>query len=199
MPKILLNAGCGPREHSTRLPALFAMPEWREVRVDIDATVEPDLVASITDLAEVPDASVDALWSSHNIEHLFSFEVPRALGEFLRVLKPEGFAYLKVPDLQIIAQLVAADRLNEPAYEASAGAITPHDMIYGHAPSLAAGNLFMAHRTGFTANSLGLALRAAGFAMAVLKRREYLELSALAFKQSRDPAYHQQILAGLSF
>jgi len=199
MDRILLNVGCGPRANSGRLPEAFRTAGWREVRVDLDPGVQPDLVASITDLSGVPDGSVDALWSSHNIEHLYRFEVPNALQEFLRVLKPHGFAYLKTPDLQAVAQMIAADQLHDTAYESPAGPITPHDMVFGHEASVAGGNLFMAHRTGFTANSLGAAMRTAGFATAMLKRKQHLELSALGFKQDQTPEVYRQILAELAF
>jgi len=43
------------------------------------------------DMPAVADGSVDAIYSSHNIEHLYPDEIPVALKEFLRVLKPEGF------------------------------------------------------------------------------------------------------------
>ncbi|MDB5362585.1 MAG: Methyltransferase type 11 [Rhodospirillales bacterium] len=199
MEKILLNVGCGPRGSNLRLPELFRSQGWREVRVDLDPAVRPDLIASITDLSGVPDNSIDALWSSHNIEHLYRFEVPKALAEFLRVLKPEGFVYLKTPDIQAVAELIAADQLHEAAYESQAGAITPHDMIFGHEASIAGGNLFMAHHSGFTATSLGTALRTAGFATAMLKRKEYLELSALGFKQDQNQEVYRRILAELAF
>ena len=44
-------------------------------------------------------ASVDAVFSSHNIEHLYPHEVPLALKEFMRVLKPDGFVLMTCPDL----------------------------------------------------------------------------------------------------
>jgi predicted SAM-dependent methyltransferase len=40
----------------------------------------------------VASESVDAIFSSHNIEHLYPHEVPVALAEFIRVLKPGLFA-----------------------------------------------------------------------------------------------------------
>jgi predicted SAM-dependent methyltransferase len=51
----------------------------QELRLDIDASVAPDIVATMTDMSRVADASVDAVFSSHNIEHLDPHEVPVAL------------------------------------------------------------------------------------------------------------------------
>ena len=111
----------------------------------------------------VATASVDAVWSSHNVEHLYAHEVPVALAEFHRVLRPGGFALITLPDLQKVAELVAADGLEDVAYVSPAGPIRPLDMLYGWRRSIARGNLFMAHHTGFTAKTLGQALRRAGF------------------------------------
>lgn len=141
------------------------------MRLDIDPSVKPDVVASITDMSIVATDSVGAVWSSHNLEHLEAHEVPLALGEFLRVLEPGGFLLITMPDLQMVAARVAADLLEEPAYTSPAGPISPIDMLYGHRASIARGNHFMAHRTGFTAKSLSSALEHAGF-VAVKTQRE---------------------------
>ena len=85
---------------------------------------------------------MDAVWSSHNVEHLYPHEVPVALAEFRRVLKPEGFAIVTCPDLQAVAELVAQDKLTQPAYQSPSGPISPLDILYGHRPALALGNLF---------------------------------------------------------
>lgn len=52
------------------------------MRLDIDYQVKPDLVSSITNLSILDDNSVDAVYSSHNLEHIYNFEVPIALAEF---------------------------------------------------------------------------------------------------------------------
>lgn len=177
----VLHVGCGaPGPH--KLPAgFFPQEEWAEIRLDIDPAVAPDVVASITDMAAVADASVDAVWSSHNLEHLFPHEVPLALAEFRRVLRPDGFALMTMPDLQQIAALVAADRLTEAAYLSPMGPITPLDMLYGHTASLAQGNAFMGHRGGFTARSLEAALLAAGFPIVRVVRDSGYALWATAY------------------
>lgn len=147
-----------------RLPVIFQAPEWLEVRMDIDPAVKPDVVGTITDMNAIAPASVDAIWSSHNLEHVNSFEVPKVLAEFRRVLKADGFALITLPDLRAVARAIADDRLTEPLYVSPSGPISPLDVVFGHQPSMAAGNLYMAHRTGFTARTLGQALIDAGFA-----------------------------------
>ena len=179
--RTVLHVGCGVSD-PRKLPAeFFPAGEWREIRLDLDPGVAPDIVASITDMAAVADASVDAVWSAHNLEHLFAHEVPRALAEFRRVLRPGGFALVTVPDLQRAAALIAEDRLAEPAYLSPAGPVAPLDMLYGHGVAIAAGNGFMAHRTGFTARTLEAALLGAGFPVVRVLRDERFALWAAAY------------------
>lgn len=153
-----LHVGCGP----ARLPEpLFPAAQWREIRLDIDPATQPDIVASLTDIP-VADGSVSAVFSSHNVEHLAPHEVPVALGEFYRVLKPGGFCIVAVPDVQQACSMIAQGRGEDTAYIAPCGEITPWDVIFGHA-GMRRDNPFMAHRTGFTLGSLHRAMVAAGF------------------------------------
>ena len=165
-----LHVGCGQKRQAQTTRG-FNQANWHETRLDIDPAVSPDILGSMTDMTAIADGRMDALYSSHNIEHLYAHEVPLALREFFRVLTPEGFAVITCPDLQTIAELVAQGKLTDKAYDSPAGPITPMDVIYGHSPSLAAGHLFMAHRTGFTLHTLIAALRHAGFQPAIGHRQ----------------------------
>src|SRR5437773_716115 len=113
-PKLLVNLGSGPKG-STRLPAMFAA--WRELRVDVDARAAPDILADLTDLSAIESGSVDAVWSAHCIEHLYLYEVGKAIAEAHRILTDDGFLCLIVPDLQTIAEYIATDRLHEVVYQ----------------------------------------------------------------------------------
>jgi SAM-dependent methyltransferase len=181
--KKFLHVGCG----ESRIPDVgpgFRSGEWSEIRLDIDPAASPDIVSSMLDMPLVPSASVDAVYSSHNIEHLYPHEVPLALAEFFRVLKPDGLLVLACPDLQSLSRLIVEDRLDQPAYMSPAGPIAPLDVLYGHRPQLAEGNLFMAHHTGFTLRTLVDATRAAGFRSVAGKRRDaYFDLWVVASKQ----------------
>jgi SAM-dependent methyltransferase len=182
----VLHVGCGffARE---KLPPLFRRPGWQEIRLDIDPEVQPDFVASLTDMHVIPDSAVDAVYSSHNVEHLYPHDVVPALREMRRVLKPDGFAFIKLPDLQEVARYVAEGKLEDPLYLSPVGPIAPLDILYGHRPSLAGGNLFMAHRTGFTAETLGAALIKAGFVAVLLQRDpSQFSLDAIAWRIMPD-------------
>lgn len=185
--KRVLNAGCGPAS-PLKLHAAFRTQEWIETRFDIEPGVRPDILGSIVDMAEIGSGTFDALWSSHNIEHIHTFEVPMALREFRRVLKDTGFALITCPDIECIAQLIVEGRLEEAAYVSPAGPITPLDMLFGHSASVARGHVSMAHNTGFTVDRLGKALIAAGFReVRVVKGRGY-DLWALAAATTLDEA-----------
>ena len=194
-PRRLLHVGCG-HAGQAHLPDCFAGPSWHEVRYDIDPAVQPDLVGSITEMGMLGDASFDAIWSSHNLEHLDAFEVPAALREFRRVLKPDGFALITLPDLRAIARQIANDRLTDALYQSPAGPISPLDMLFGHQASLMQGQRFMAHRGGFTARTLGQALLAAGFDEARVHEGSRWDLWAVASMAHTDPGLFAR-LAGV--
>ena len=182
--KSFLHVGCGPKRKDQTTKG-FATDDWNEIRFDIDESVQPDLVGTMTDMSSVATESVDALFSSHNIEHLYPHDVPVALAEFSRVLNADGFVVITCPDLVSVCKLVAEDKLTEAAYTSPAGPITPLDILYGHRPAMAHGNLYMAHRCGFTKKTLTADLQAAGFAtVGVIDRAEHFDLWAIASKKT---------------
>ena len=147
--KKFLHVGCGPAKKADTV-AGFNTDEWQEIRFDIDPSCKPDIIGTIVDMSVVADKSVDAIYSSHNIEHVFAHEVGHVLSEFRRVLADDGFVVLTCPDLQSVCEVVAADRLLEPIFQSPAGPVAPLDVLYGLRSSIAAGNHYMAHKCGFT-------------------------------------------------
>ena len=185
--KRLLHVGCGPKRKSSTTKG-FDTPQWTEIRYDIDRAVNPDFVGSMTDMSVIEDGSVEAVFSSHNIEHLYPHEVGVAMGEFFRILKPEGVVVLTCPDIQSVCELVARDKLTDTAYVSPAGPIAPIDILYGHRASMQNGNLFMAHKCGFTEKVLVATFKNAGFKRVASKRRNspYFDLWAIAAKTEID-------------
>jgi SAM-dependent methyltransferase len=178
-----IHVGCG-NKYKDKTTKEFNTIFWSEIRLDIDKNVNPDIVGSITDMSSIESGSVEAVFSSNNIEHIYAHEVPRALSEFLRVLKPDGFLVLTCPDLQSVCALVAEDKLLEPMYVSPVGPVSPLDTLYGYGPFLSRGDLYMAHRCGFTQRVLTNHLRACGFPGVICVRRggTFHELWALATK-----------------
>lgn len=164
------------------------------MRFDIDPSVAPDILGTMTDLGAVESGSFDSIYSSHNIEHLYAYEAPVALREFRRVLNDDGFIIVSCPDLKSIAARIVEADLAEPAYVSRSGPITPLDMIYGHGASIAAGHHYMAHRSGYTKLSLANAIAAAGFAsVSAYDRPKNFVLWAVGSKRSRTKEEMQQL------
>lgn len=178
--KIVLHVGCGGADRRA-MPGHFQGRGWREIRFDINPDVLPDVVGTMLDMSSIANASVDAVYSSHNLEHLHPHEVPMALREFRRVLRQDGIVVLTCPDLQSICALVAADKLDDTAYVSPAGPIAPLDMLYGHRRSMEMGNAYMAHNTGFTATTLERAFLECGFGKCVVRRGGSFDLWAIAY------------------
>jgi SAM-dependent methyltransferase len=196
--KRVLNGGSGPPSGRSLHP-VFANAAWREVRMDIDSGTAPDIVGSVTDMrSSISSGSFDAVWSSHSLEHLYTHEVPAALSEFRRVLKPDGFALIACPDLEAVASVLLEHGLDHVAYVSAIGPITPLDMLFGHRSSVATGNRYMAHKTGFTAARLGRLLLEAGFDT-VLAKTEKFDLWMLALMPGADRAAIERQLLVVDF
>ncbi len=198
--KFFLHVGCGPKRKDQTTKALNSS-DWSEVRLDIDPSVQPDVIGTMTDMSAVASGSMDAVYSSHNIEHLYPHEVSLAFAEFLRVLNPDGFFVVTCPDLQSVCALIAENKLTDAAYNSPAGPIAPLDILYGLRPALAQGNLYMAHRCGFTQKVLSATLQSCGFksvATMARGRAPYFDLFALASKSERSQAQMRE-LAQLHF
>ena len=180
-----LHVGCGPVKQS-QIPG-FRNSDWREIRFDIDKNVNPDIEGTLTDMSKVESGSVDAIYSSHNIEHVYPHEVPIVLNEFFRVLKEDGIVVVVCPDLQSVSEAVVNDKLCNPLYISPEGPISPLDIIYGHREAIEKGNEYMAHKCGFTYSVLDNFFADAGFEIRYGGRRmQQWDLFIVAFKQKKS-------------
>jgi hypothetical protein len=159
--KKFLHVGCGP-QNKYNLRG-FNNDDWEEVRFDINESVNPDIEGTLLDMNQVKNMSMDAIYSSHNIEHVYPHQVEIVLKEFLRVLNNDGFVVITCPDLQSTCEAVVDDKLLEPLFQSEAGPISPIDIIYGLRSDLQRGSEFMAHKCGFTYSTLLGVFVQAGF------------------------------------
>ena len=190
--KTFLHVGCGDEPQSNIVG--FNNDNWNEIRLDIDESVNPDIVGTLTDMQSVEVGSVDAVYSSHNIEHIFPHEVPVALSEFYRVLKEDGIVVITCPDIQSVGEAIAQDKLFETLYESTMGPVTAFDILYGHRETTLDGNVFMIHKGGFTYSTLDKAFFEAGFKARVGGRRpDACDLYLVAFKQEKSEEEIKQI------
>lgn len=163
-PRTLYNLGSGPRRLFDQLPDATAFAGWKEIRVDVDAICQPDILTDLTDMCQViPDGAAGVIYCSHVLEHFFDHDVATVLKEFVRILHPDGAAVLRLPDLAAVVRAFDESDLERPLYHSPSGPIAALDVIYGHRQSIQEDNLYMAHRTGFTEASLARRMLAAGF------------------------------------
>ena len=180
-----LNVGCGP-ETESKIRG-FDNDDWKEIRLDIDEDVKPDIVGTLTDMKLVETASVDAVYSAYNIDHIYAHEVPIALGEFYRVLKDDGLVIIKCPDLQSVAEAVAQDKLLDTLYVSPIGPISAIDIMYGNRQEISEGNTYMEKKVGFTYTALDGSFFEAGFKTRYGGRSQNAwELMLVAFKQKKS-------------
>lgn len=165
--KEALHVGCGTAH----------LPEWvgqfREVRLDANPDVKPDIVGNMTSLGDVGE--YDLVFCSHALEHLCPRDVMIALAEFRRVLRPSGVAMIFVPDLEDIKPTW------DPVYQSELGPICGHDMYYGHTAQSEI-SPFMRHLSGFVQHTLDSAMRSAGFSSVVVKRMPGFNLFGAGIK-----------------
>ena len=89
--------------------------------------MNPDIQGTILNMENVDSGSVDTVYSSHNIEHVYPHEVDIVIKKFVRVLSPEGFAVI-TPRPAVVLKAVAEDKLLEAAGSNPAGPIAPIDI-----------------------------------------------------------------------
>lgn len=186
--KRVLNVGGNNR--SIGLPPQYN--DFEVVLLDIDPGGAPDIICDARELTSLDASQFDAVYCSHNLEHYYRHEVPKVLGGFLHVLKDNGFAQIRVPDINAVMR-TAIDQgldIDDVLYQSSAGPIMVVDVLYGHSVEIErSGEDFFAHKTGFTQKSLLKALNAAGFSK-VYCTLGNLEINVLAFSGEPDEAAH---------
>lgn len=187
----VLNVG----GHSKKIPIPAHYSNWNHLVLDIDPRGGADIVCDARELWLQDAEQYDAVYCSHNLEHYYHHEVPRVLAGFLNILKPAGFAEIRVPDLAAVMKKMIQDGadLEDELYVSPAGPITIRDVIYGSAKLIErAGNDYMQHKTGFTQKSLGDRLHQSGFREIWFVPGLY-EICAFAFKNPAASIQLQQL------
>jgi len=178
--KSVLNVGGNSK--AIPLPAPYA--GFEHLLLDIDPTGKPDICCDARQLATLEAGQFDAIYCSHNLEHYYHHDVAKVLAGFRHVLKDEGFAHIRVPDVGAVmrASVERGLDIEDVLYQSSLGPITVMDVLYGYGKQIeSSGVEFFAHKTGFTQKSLSKALVAAGFGK-IYCVADNLEVTAWAFK-----------------
>ncbi|MES2991032.1 MAG: methyltransferase domain-containing protein [Pseudomonadota bacterium] len=178
----VLNVGGGMKQIA--IPSHY--DGWTHLLLDIAPGPDVDVVLDARQLLTLGPAQFDAIYCSHNLEHYYRHDCVKVLAGFLHVLKPDGYAEIRVPDMTSVLQAMVNRKLDidDVLYTAAAGPITVHDVIYGWGEQIERSGVdFYAHKRGFTAHSLSRALQDAGFAQIGIAASEAnFEIRALAFK-----------------
>jgi hypothetical protein len=189
-----LNVGGG----SKRVPVPEHYAGWKHVLLDVNPAGGVDIALDARKLGQLPPATFDAVYCSHNLEHYYTHEVPVVLAGFAHVLNEDGFIELRVPDLAaVMAQAVRRGLdIEDALYKSPAGPISVRDVLYGLGSEIARGNAYYAHKTGFTEPSLRRLLAAAGFDhVHMLASIGVLEVHVAAFRG--PPSDEARSLLGL--
>lgn len=184
--KKVLNVGGNSKEIA--IPPEYG--EFEHLLLDIDPKGSPDILCDARTLTTLEAAQFDAVYCSHNLEHYYRHDVRRVLAGFLHILKDNGFADIRVPDIQQLMKVTLQKGLDidDVLYQSPAGPIMVLDVLYGYSVEIErSGQDFYAHKTGFTQKSLLAALRNAGFGKIYVAVGN-LEVRALAFKTEPDAA-----------
>ena len=157
---------------------------YEHVLLDIDPAGAPDIVCDARQLQTLELGQFDAVYCSHNLEHYYRHDVPKVLAGFRHVLKPGGFAHIRVPDLDAVMRAVVERGLDidDVLYQSNAGPIMVLDVLYGYSVQIERSGVdFFAHKTGFTQKSLVAVLQRCGFTE-IRTGLGNLEITALAFR-----------------
>lgn len=181
MSSKVLNVGGGGRYLPPRYKG------WEQRLLDIDPKVKPDVCCDALKMNELKARTYDAVYCSHAVEHFYRHDVNRLLRGFAHVLKPNGFADIAVPNLTHLIESVKGKELDDIWYESPSGPISFHDVLFGHGRFMANGNLYYAHKSGFTKASLTKELFGAGFTYVAALEQE-TNLMAYAFLKKPSAA-----------
>lgn len=181
----VLNVGGGSKDIA--LPPQYS--GFEQVLLDIDPAGNPDVCCDARELATLEPAQFEAVYCSHNLEHYHRHDVPRVLAGFRHVLKPGGWAHVRVPDIPAVMRLAVERGLDveDTLYTSPAGPISVLDVIYGLGRQIELSGVdFYAHKTGFSNRSLIRVLRQAGFPHS-FSALGNLEINTVAFVEPPDP------------
>jgi predicted SAM-dependent methyltransferase len=94
------------RGDGLHIGGLVRKPGWQVLNVKPGEHV--DHVGDLRDLSRFADASFDMVYASHVVEHLgHRRDLPAALREVARILRPDGRFFVSVPDLKTLCTLFA--------------------------------------------------------------------------------------------
>jgi hypothetical protein len=183
--KAVLNVGGGSRA----IPMPKHYEGWRCDRLDIDPQIRPDICLDARAMTQLPPATYDAVYCSHNLEHYTRRDAAKVVKGFRHVLRPDGLVEVIVPDLGALFKRVVEEKLDidDVLYNSPNAPVLVRDVIYGFHAQVDSGNDFYIHKTGYTPKSLWNLFVANGFPHGFVATCEPVMLMGLFFLQPPQP------------
>jgi SAM-dependent methyltransferase len=168
--KAVLFVGSNNPRLGSRLDKRFQNSEWRMFHLDNTEETRPEIISSYTSLESVGDGVFDAVCITDLAQRLFVYEAMQMFRAAKRVLKEDGFIFISVPDVYVVAEHIIKAGLEGAMYTTvDKIPIRPYDYLYG-LTSAAENDPRFNHKSGYVALSLGRKLAEAGFADIKVKR-----------------------------
>jgi len=142
-----LHLGCGRKKREG----------W--INVDIDAGVNPDIVADVKNLKMFDDNSIDVIECCHLLEHLTYIDALQALREWFRVLRKGGKLLIELPNLQRCIEMLYKKENEESVMYGMIG-------IYGGSylpDETRLDSIHQMHKSGWSIDSLTIELKNLGY------------------------------------
>ncbi len=119
----VLNVGGGSKRHT---PA-FALRQLASRFAGHRSEGKTGRCLRRTRIAQLAAGQYDAVYCSHNLEHYYKHDGPKVLTGFLHVLKPDGFAEIRVPDMNSVMKRVVESKLDieDVLYQSPAAQFRP--------------------------------------------------------------------------
>ena len=155
-------------------------PDAEIVNIDGDPTTGAEVNCDLRQLT-LDDGSFDGAFLSHVLEHFCEADGLKVLGEIWRILKVDGKAVVRVPDLRQACFSISIGKGLAVAYSSLAGPIRAMDVLFGLQQSVGEHPL-MTHRWGFDQDSLQQVLTTVGFKTRVSVGR--MEIIGEGFKNA---------------
>jgi hypothetical protein len=192
--KSVLNVGGG----SKSLPIPVRYSGWKHDLLDVDPQSNAEWLMDARDMSRIPSASYDAVFCSHNLEHYFRHDGVKVWQGFTRVLKPDGFVEVVVPNLAEVMRFTVERNLDmdDTLYTLPSGMpIFVRDVFFGLGRQIEqSGQDWFAHKTGFSPNSLARFISTNGLPfIAGMWRPQPFEMMIIAFKNPPKPEQIQAL------
>jgi hypothetical protein len=169
------------------MPLIYA--DWDVVWLDLNPSLQPDLLMDARDLGTLEPEQFDAVFSSHCLEHIYPHDLRALLHGAWHALKENGFMDVVVPNTRLALQRMVEDNLDLDSflYHSAGGPICVRDTLWGYAryqefshhPEL------HIHKNGFSKRTLANLLMAAEFSTVYVIDDSW-DLRVLAFKRKPE-------------